>query len=101
MDWIVIPKRLHVEAIGMQAGIITVLASTTTTTASCPVCGHRSRRRHSVYHRRMADLPWAGTPVQFRLAVRKFVCTYPLCRRKVFCERLEGVAEAYARRTAR
>jgi hypothetical protein len=42
-----------------------------------------------------------GVPVRLRLAVRKFFCDNVSCRRRVFAERLEGVARRYARRTAR
>lgn len=46
--------------------------------------------------RSLADLPWAGIPVSFKVRVRKLFCDNPLCPRKVFAERLEGVACRYA-----
>jgi hypothetical protein len=39
--------------------------------------------------------------VRFRIRARKLRCTNPSCPRKVFAERLEGVARRYARRTER
>ena len=40
-----------------------------------------------------ADLPWADWSVTLHLAVRKFFCANPQCRRKIFCERLSARPE--------
>ncbi len=101
MDWLVIPKQLHVEALAVQDGVIAVTASTESPTAACPICRQPSSRVHSIYRRVLADLPWAGTPVRLHLTVRKFYCDNPLCSRKIFVERLRGVAQPYAHRTDR
>jgi transposase len=37
--------------------------------------------------------------VELRVRVRRFRCTNPLCRRRIFAERLPQLAAAYARRT--
>jgi transposase len=49
----------------------------------------------------MGDLAWANFKVELNLQVRRFRCFNPECKRKIFCERLEGLAKAYAQRTLR
>ncbi len=67
----------------------------------CPACGTVSRSRHSEYVRTIQDLPWQGMMVQLRVRIRRFRCRSPGCGRKVFAERLPGIAKAYSRRTDR
>ena len=69
--------------------------------ASCPLCQRPSRRVHSGYTRQVADLPWAGLPVQIELSVRRFFCDHPVCSRRIFTERLPTVVAPWARRTQR
>jgi transposase len=68
---------------------------------ACPVCGEVSRSPHSCYGRRLQDLPWQGVSVQLWATVGRFRCRNSSCPRKVFCERLPGVARAYGRQTER
>jgi transposase len=96
-----IPRSLHLEALLLGEGGLTILASSEAADAACPLCGQRSERVHSRYARTLADLPWAGGIVQLRVHARKFFCVNDTCPRQVFAERLAGVAEAYARRTDR
>jgi transposase len=67
----------------------------------CPVCGETSRNRHSSYSRRLQDFPWQGVSVQLSVSVGRFRCSNRACRRKIFCERLPGVAQVFARQTVR
>ncbi len=60
-----------------------------------------SRRIHSRYQRKLADLPWEGLPVVILLQARKFFCVGDRCRRKIFTERLPGTVARYARRSCR
>ncbi len=87
-----VPERLHVEALAFESGGVAILASTEGPTAQCPECAYSSRRKHSRYRRALADLSWAGVSVRLRVTARKLFCDNPLCRRRVFAERLEGVA---------
>ena len=96
-----IPPSLQVEALLLAADGLTVLASSVTPGAPCPLCGERSDRVHSRYVRTLADRPWADVAVRFRVRVRKFFCADPACPRGVFAERLDGIAPAHARRTNR
>ena len=67
----------------------------------CPGCDQVSRCRHSVYERRLQDLPWQGCAVELRLKIRRFRCRNPACPRKIFAEPLPAVARPHARRTTR
>ncbi len=63
---------------------------------TCPVCGTLSRKVHSRYGRRLADLPWDGVPVVLQLQTRRFFCVEPGCRRKVFTDLTEALCRAIA-----
>lgn len=67
----------------------------------CPACGAASRRVHSHYERRPADLLWHSRIIELRLLVRRFRCVEPSCLRKVFAERLPDAILSHARRTLR
>jgi transposase len=96
-----IPDRLHVDALSFDGELLTISGSVRGSEAHCPVCDQTSRRVHSHYTRTLADLPWSGTPVRLRLQVRKFFCDEPACERRIFAERLGGVARVRARGTDR
>jgi len=68
---------------------------------SCPRCGVVSRSRHSLYSRRLQDLPWQGAAVELWATVRRFRCRNSLCPRRIFCERLPRIARAHGRQTER
>jgi len=68
----------------------------------CPSCGAVSRRVHSRYRRRAADLPLAGRSVQLQVLARRFRCDGVLCSRQIFTERFPpGTLAPSARRTGR
>src|SRR4051794_41946416 len=61
-------------------------------TAHCPLCGRRSKRVHSRYERTLADLPWGAYAVTVQLRVRRLFCRNSRCERRIFTERLPGIA---------
>lgn len=63
--------------------------------------GRRAKRAHSRYERTLADLPWSDQTVSIRLRVRRMFCDNIQCKRRVFVERLPGVAAPWARKTTR
>jgi transposase len=79
---------------------ITLLVSSTQTEARCPVCDVPARHIHSCYTRTLADLLWSGYRVTWRLRVRKLFCRNAICPRRIFTERLPGIAAPWARRTS-
>jgi transposase len=92
---------LHVERVVRTDRVIRLVAVPTRRTAACPGCGRRSRRVHSQYARTLADLPCAGDVVTVLVRARRFVCQRPSCPRRIFTERLPGLAAPFARKTAR
>jgi transposase len=92
---------LHVATLLLDEEGLTILASSEAAAAPCPLCGERSDRVHSRYVRTLADLPWAKLAVRLRVQVRKFFCANAACPRRIFAERLAGIAQAHARRTDR
>jgi transposase len=91
--------RVIVEQVGVAAGLLVVVARARSGTAACPACETVSRRVHSRYSRRLADAAIGGRSVEIRLAIRRFFCTVPGCKRKIFAEQVDGLTTRYARKT--
>jgi transposase len=96
-----VPPSLHVQALLLGDDGVTIRAVSEATGVRCPVCGEPAERVHSRYERTLADLPWARFAVRLHVRVRRFFCDNPTCPRQIFAERLAGIAEAFAHRTAR
>jgi transposase len=96
-----VPPSLRVEALLVADGGLTIRLATDAPAAPCPLCGERADRVHSRATRTLADLPWAGVSVRLQVRVRKFFCENPTCPRRIFRERLAGIAQVAARRTER
>jgi transposase len=98
-----VPDIAEVElvALGRVSGVVEMRLKTCRAFSTCLACGTSSRKVHSRYVRRLADLPWEGVPVVIRLQTRRFFCVEPGCRRKVFTEALPGTVARYSRRSCR
>src|SRR3984957_11396228 len=66
-----------------------------------PGCGAQSKSRHSTYWRTLWDLSAQGTPVVISACLGRWRCRNQQCDRRVFTERVPGLAAPFARRTAR
>jgi transposase len=95
------PAGSRLDHFDLNVDCLTVFLETTTSTASCPLCGSHARRVHSRYTRQLADLPCFGRAVQVRVRVRRFFCGDLKCPRRIFAERLPGFVEPHARTTSR
>lgn len=95
------PAVLNIEKIVAGTSSLTIFTKSVQKQVRCPICQHVSVKRHSLYERRLADLPWQGVAVKLCLSVRRFFCTNDFCQRKIFAERLPKVAADFARRTLR
>ena len=95
------PSRLDLLSLVAESTHITLIMRTCGDSARCPLCGRASARVHSHYQRTLADLPWAGIPARILLWTRRFFCDTPDCQRRIFTERLAGVAAPHARCTER
>jgi len=80
---------------------LTLNLTSTQTKAACPICGRPSHRIHSHYTRTLTDLPCVAFSLTLIVQVCKFFCSNPDCRRRIFTERLPGVAAPWARKTVR
>jgi transposase len=90
---------VQVDEVVVQGEAVELVARTTTRAATCPGCGTVSGRVHGGYRRRLADLAVAGREVVIDLAVRRFLCPAPECKRRTFVEQIDGLTERFARRT--
>ena len=97
-----IPSGLVIESVSDSCDSIILAVRSEASMAECPLCGARSRRIHSRYHRQVADLPSAGKQVSLLVFTRRFVCEVQHCRRRIFAERFgDDVLPTRSRRTAR
>ena len=96
-----IPPSLHVDALVVGDDGLTIRVVAEAADIHCPVCGEPADRVHSRATRTLADLPWAGVTVRLQVRIRKFFCENPTCPRRIFSERLDGIAAVAARRTDR
>jgi transposase len=95
------PLRLETWQIDKATAQLTVYLTSTQPPGRCPRCRRSTRRLHSRYERRVADLPWAHCRIKLHLRVRKFFCANSGCAQSIFTERLPQVVAAWARRTRR
>jgi transposase len=86
------------RATGKQAWTVTVDSRQRT---SCPGCGTQSKSRHSAYSRTLRDLSARGAPVIVNARLGRWRYRNRQCDRRIFTERLLGLAARFARRTAR
>jgi hypothetical protein len=92
---------LHLETLVMTEGGMRLDVAVTASQALCPTCTQPSMHVRSHYRHTLADLPWATTPVQLPLRVRRLWCETPSGARRTFAERVPQVAPCFARATAR
>ncbi|WP_202801250.1 transposase family protein, partial [Roseomonas sp. B5] len=59
---LLLPAGLLVQQVLPASDDIIIAATLPSEAATCPACGTSSRRVHSHYQRRLADLPWQGRP---------------------------------------
>ncbi len=97
-----VPDGFTLERISCSPGKITLMVRSQAAASACPDCQAMSRRVHSRYRRRVADLPLSGQSVELILAVRRFRCPAVLCGRQIFAERFASdILASSARRTSR
>ena len=78
---------------------LSLVVSSATSCACCPVCHHWSWRIHSHFLRTFTDLPSAGYGVVLRFCGRRFFCGNRSCSRRTFREQAPQIAPAHQRHT--
>ena len=97
-----IPPGFALVSAASAGGATTIVVRSTALSSRCPGCDAPSRRVHSRYQRRIADLPLAGQAVSLLTTVRRFWCEAVLCGRRIFAERFgDGTLAPWSRRTGR
>jgi transposase len=96
-----IPLRMDTWHLDDAHARITLRISSTQAEPRCPGCDVPARRAHRHDTRTLADLPWSGYAIIWQLRVRKLFCSNTTCPRRIFTERLAGIATPWARRTLR
>jgi transposase len=91
---------VSVERIFLAGRSVRIQASTRCPEVACPGCGAVSRRVHSRYERRLSDTAAGGQEVMICLAVRRFFCLEPACKKTTFAEQVPGLTVRYGRRSA-
>jgi transposase len=94
-------RRVRLTHVTVEKASIQLQLTATAPTAACPLCAMPSASIHSRYRRYLTDLPWGTRVVRLHLTVRKFICRYPNCARRIFTERLPELVAPYARKTPR
>jgi transposase len=93
--------ELTLDCIKADRNAITVVVHAVRPAAKCPLCDFNSRRIHSHYERKLADLPWNGIAVHLQLKTRRFFCATEGCGQRIFTERLPDTVVPHGRRTRR
>lgn len=96
-----LPQGLIINSVEITPTTINFAVVATAPSAACPLCTQLSAKVQSRYYRTLADLTWANQAVQLRLHLRRFFCLNGKCQRRIFCERLEPLTQAYAHKTKR
>lgn len=94
-------KLIEVEGVDLDEDGLKIRARTVRRSSQCPHCKKLASRRHSFYTRQIADLPCLGAENQVRVRCQRFFCDNDRCKRQIFCERLDGIAGVYARKSQR
>jgi transposase len=96
-----LPLHLDTWHIDDAHAQITRRISSTQAAPRCPGCDVPARYVHSHYPRTLADPPWSGDGITWRLRVRRLFCRNPACARRIFAERRPGLVAPWAWRTLR
>jgi len=96
-----LPVTLALDTIAVRDHTISIQIHATAATAACPRCGTIGSRIHSRYQRTIADGPFGGRALVFKLRVRKWICPSPAGPQRIFAERFPDLVQRYGRMTER
>ncbi len=94
-------ELIEVEDVKRAEDVLEVRARTVRRSGRCPQCQKLASRRYSFYTRQLADLPCFGVENQVRVRCQRFFCDNAGCKQQIFCERIDGVASVYVRKSQR
>lgn len=94
-------SQLYVESSETIDNSLQIYLKGSASCGVCPYCGSISHQVHSVYIRKLIDLPVFGKNVSIRFGARKFFCKNSFCSKKTFAEQPGDEICRYRRRTKR
>ncbi len=100
-DLLNLPSGYALHALKTTDREIQAILSSTADQAACPSCHTLSSRLHSHYLRTLHDVPSGGRRVILQVRSHKWRCSAHHCPRRVFAERLDPLAPAWAHMTTR
>ncbi|HEY8611660.1 MAG TPA: ISL3 family transposase [Roseomonas sp.] len=97
-----LPPGLVVDEVEVGPDLISITAHPAQAFGTCPTCGLRSDRVHSLHRRRLLDLPSHGRSVELLVRTCRFRCLAADCPRRTFTQPpLPEMAGGWRRRTIR
>jgi len=84
-------KNLKYERHEINSDEIRIWVKSRQKVLTCPYCGRKSKKAHSVYRRTIQDLPISGKKVYIEIISRKMFCSNAKCSRKTFAEKYNFV----------
>ncbi|MGO8947255.1 MAG: ISL3 family transposase [Ktedonobacterales bacterium] len=96
-----LPPGVTITDYVVSMGTLYLLLTSTSSSASCPVCLTPSSAQHSSYQRTARDVPSGDYALRIQLRTRRFFCRQPDCTRRIFTERFASFLLPRARMTER
>lgn len=88
-----IDEKLKIIKKTTEEKTLNIYCQRTSETEKCPCCGNESNKRHSRYHREIADLPIGPYKVKLVIEMSKYTCENAKCGQKRFAEQLPFAGE--------
>lgn len=95
------PENLKVQKIVTNEDTVYIHLRSTARQLSCPDCGKVMRKRHTLHHRTVQDLPIFGKRTYLKITVCDFECTNPDCACISKAETFDGFLGARYQMTER
>jgi len=92
---------VEIERTVSEDNLLSIHATSTARSSTCPQCGQVSTHTHGWYARQPQDLPCIDQQVALVLTVRRFRCCHAACAKRTFVERFPDWLPFYAHRTTR
>ncbi|MGO8948674.1 MAG: ISL3 family transposase [Ktedonobacterales bacterium] len=96
-----LPPGVMITDYSVMNGALYLLLTSTSSSASCPLCLTPSSAQHSSYYRTFRDVPCGDYALRIQLRPRRFFCRQQDCTRRIFTERFASFLLPRARMTER
>lgn len=96
-----LPPGVLIADYSVMNGTLYLMLTSTSSSASCPLCLTPSSTQHSSYYRTFCDVPCGSYALRIQLRTRRFFCRQQDCARRIFTERFASFLLPRARMTER